>query len=453
MNEELQTNELTFQKIFTVIKRSFVRILIYALVLAILGGGITAIITVASRGSAEYTTIIEYNYSGVENGKDPLDNMLDTNRIKSPLVVNNALKNMGITDNNVISAYSQILIDNISIVGYVSDRTAKELQTNESLKYFPTRYVITLIENDDLHFSDTHYLNFLNEMVKSYKQYFKDAYNYGNVLSLSIADDALEASSDYYDLCADYNLAINGLLTEMGILKDKVPDRYNKLYSNIEILKNELSTIERYIIGKNVSKVNAPMTLDQNLQSKITNYEDLSTQYADLALAQFNAIEAYDNSSSQIISDGKLVDIVLSESKHYDDMLKKYNDYITKQHNYVYQQQLVSAQKTAIGIGQTTVEDRANVENSLLAFDNNLKNTLNSVNSELKLYSEQRVTESGVNVAMSAAKNQTISYTLIIIVAIVCGFIGIIVAIIITEIRVRKNEKKLAKSPLETSAE
>lgn len=455
MNEELQTNELTFQKVFTVLKRSFVRILIYALVLAVLGGGITAIVSVASKDAAEYTAIIEYNYSGVENGKDPLGNMLDTNRIKSTVVVNNALKNMGITDNNLISSYSQTLIDSISVVGYVSERTSAELEKDETLSFFPTRYIITLMGNKNLPFNQSEYLNFLNEMVKSYKEYFKNIYNYGNILSLSIADDALKATSDYYDLCADYELAINELLTEITVLKDKIPDRYNKLYSNIEVLKNELSTVKGYIVGKNVSKVNAPMDLETNLSLRSANYDKLTKQYGDLATKQFAAIEAYDNSSSKIITDGKLIDIVQSESKYYDEMLKKYNDYLTKQFNYAYQKELVDVQ---IGIVQKILEeatdsDRTIVENSLLAFDNNLRNALNSVNTELELYSEQRITEHGVNIAMPAAQNQTVSYTLIVIVAIVCGLIGCIVAVIITEIRVKKNGKKLVKAPIDAKAE
>jgi hypothetical protein len=443
MNEELQTNELTFQKVFTILKRSFVRILIYGLVLAILGGGITAIVTVASKGSAQYTTIIEYNYPGVEDGKDPLNNMLDTSRIKSTVVVNSALKNMGITDNNVASAYSQILIDNIAIIGFVSSQTAAELEKNKTLSYFPTRYTITLTENSKLPFKDTQYNNFLNELIKSYKQYFKDVYNFGKVLSLSVADQSLVATSDYYDICVDYKLAINELLSGMTTLKEKVTDRYNKLYSNIEVLKNEISSVESYIIGNNITKVNAPLTLHQNLKLKNLNYTKISAQYEGLATDQFTAIKEYDNSSSKTTTDGKLIDIVTTDSKYYDEMVKKYNDYISKQYNYSYQAGIVAEQMELVdGAEDATVEERARVESSLLSFDNNLKNTLDSVNAELELYSQQRITENGFNIAMSATKIQSRNYRLVIIAAIVCGFVGCIVAVAATQIVDKKKKKK-----------
>ena len=447
MNEELKTNELTFQKLFDILKRSFVRILIYGLILAILGGGIATIVTIADRDTAEYETIIEYNFAGIEEGKDPFGNNLDTSRIKSDTIINDALKNMGITEKS--PQYTQTLRDNISIIGFVSSKTAQELAQGNMPGYFPSRYTIVLTESSQIGFSRTQYQIFLNELIASYKQYFKDIYNYGKVLSLSIADKALEATSDYYDLCIDYELAINKLLRELSTLEDSVPDRYNKLYSNIEVLKNELSTIESYIIGNNVSKENAPLTLFENLTSKNQDYLDLSTMYGELASSQLAAIKEYNNNTSKkTTTDGKLIEIVETESKYYDQMMKDYNSYNVKQHDYKLKADNIAKKIELVEDAEAaTAQERAFVENSLLTFAKNINNTLDTINAELELYSEHKIVENGFKIAMPAVRiRTTMNYLLIVAITLISAFVGVIAAIFVTEIKVKRSIVKNGKT-------
>lgn len=442
MNEEY-TGELTFQKVFELIKKSFVRMLIYALILAVLGGGITAIATIATKDSGEYKAIIEYSYTGVENGKDPYDNMLDTSRIKSTIVVNNALKNMGITESEVVLNYSQILIDNLAVDGYIPASMAKDLEKNASLTYFPTRYTITLTESARLPFRDSQYIQFLNELINSYKEYFKDAYNYGKVLSPSVADDPLGTASDYFDLCISYKVAIEELLAQLSTLKTNVSDRYNKLYTNINVLNNELSSIEYYILTNNITKEGTSADLTTTLNTRKAEFQRRSERYKELADKLYEeVIKTYENQTSKVITSDGVVTVTTSESKYYDTLIKQYNDYRSNQTNFSYQAQVIEDQIALIGAGIPTEAQRTAVENRFRTFDAALHNTLDTINAELGQYSVKNVTENGVKTAMNAVKTQMINYMLIIIVAVVCAFVGCLAAIAATVIINKKRAKK-----------
>ena len=64
--------EITFQSLFGLVKRSFVRIVVYAIVAAVVVGAITGIIMLAVNENGQtYQAIIEFNYKGVEEGSDP----------------------------------------------------------------------------------------------------------------------------------------------------------------------------------------------------------------------------------------------------------------------------------------------------------------------------------------------------------------------------------------------
>lgn len=438
MNENIQANELTFQKVFNSLKRSFVRIVIYAIIAAVLGGGISAIVTLASKGSVEYTTIIEYNYTGVEDGKDPLDNVLDTSKIKSILLVNNALVNMGVKT-EYISDYGQILVDSIAVNGYVSSKMATQLLSDETLEYFPTRYIITLTENSSLAFKDTQYIQFLNELVIAYVDYFEETYDYGTILSLSVADNALALANDYIDLSVEYKTAISKMLVELETLKNNATEKYNKIYSNITALNNELNSIETYILSNNVVKSTAPVTLSENLTAKKVDYTNLSGRYGDLADKLFTeVISNYINSSSTITTDGGLITIKSTESAAYDSYIKEYNSYRSNQYLYTYEAEQIDSKIAILSSTVCTTAQITEVERRFTEFDVRLNATLDSANAELEEYSEENVTDNGVSTAMAASKVQTVSYSLIFVVALVCAFVGVIAAIVVTEIKRRK---------------
>lgn len=442
MNENNQANELTFQKVFEVIKRSFVRIVIYAIVFTILGGGISAAITLATTGDIEYKTIIEYNFQSAENGKDPLGNILDTNKIKSTLIINNALRNMAITDNEEIFKFSNILEDSLTVEGYVSSQMEKEISNEPTKTYHSTRFTVKLAKNGKLPFKNTQYVQFLNELAKSYIEFFADFYDYGKILSLRIADNALEQVNDYIDLIEDYKSEINNLINDLGVLKNNAQERYNKISSNISALLNDLYSIENYILGNNVVKENSPLSINDNLTIKKNNYTQLSTRYRGLAQKIYDEILKDYKISSTTTTDGGLIKITNTESKAYETFVREYNGYRSKEFSYDYEANLIDSKLSILNAGVCTQDHRNAVEIKFADFDSKLDSVIAKSNEELSNYSKVNVLEKGVNIAMPAVKSRTINYTMILIIAIIACFVGCIAAIIVTETKNKKYMKQ-----------
>jgi hypothetical protein len=441
MDENIQTNELTFQKIFVLIKKSFVRIVVYVLIAAVLGAGITTIVLFADNGLTEYKTIIDYNYLGVEDGNDPLDNMLDTSKLKSTVLVAEALGNMSFVSDDDLSSYTQIIADSLSVEGYVSSSILEELSNDETLSYFPTRYTITLVENDALNFEDAQYTAFLNQLIDCYIEYFKETYNYGTILSLSIADDALNSTYDYIDLYMEYKTAINGLISELETLKDNVPERYNVISSNIDSLYNELSTIESYILSNNVKK-SSTMSIFDNLTSKKTEYSNMALQYGERADDLYNNIISNYSYATSITSVDGVLTVTTADTDSYDDLITLYNSYRATEFYYEYQASEVERELLILGTEECTDVQRIELETKFETFEANAELVLENANLELEAYSDENVTDNGVKVAMTATAQQNISYQLIIIVTIVCVFVAFLVAIGETSIRQKKTIKK-----------
>lgn len=71
MNENIHNNEITFQSIYALVKRSFVRIVVFAIIAAVIVGAIGAMGILISTNDPLYQAIIEFNYEGAEEGLDP----------------------------------------------------------------------------------------------------------------------------------------------------------------------------------------------------------------------------------------------------------------------------------------------------------------------------------------------------------------------------------------------
>ncbi|MFA6866830.1 MAG: hypothetical protein WCR54_04865 [Clostridia bacterium] len=445
MNEDIKNNDITFHKIFELFKKSAVRIVVYALVLAILGGGITAIIVFAKGADCTYNASIDFNYSGIENGMDPSgDNLLNANVIKSNSLVNSVLVDMGFEESE-ISDISSAIIENLAINGYVPATIAKEMALKTDIVYFPTKYNLSLTESKEIGFNAEQYNTFINSLMKKYIDYFKTTYNYGKIISLSIDSNSINESNDYISLVNTYSLAIANLSNSLVVLKNNVPEIYNQLQGKINILSDDLGNIEYYILSNDIAKATAPRTIEGYLNNEKLVYTNLETKYKSLADETKTVVDDYKYLTKTTMSVNGVIETKDEGStEKYDQLMQEWQYYRNAQFDYAAKKVAID-NKIAINNLSTNVctnEQRIAVEQRFIEFNTAITSELDSVNTQLNNYYDIKVANDGVVVSEPANKNCEMKYSMIFIVAAILAFVGLLVAMSVTEIKDKKKYNK-----------
>lgn len=163
--DDSPTGELTFGRIFKIIKYSALRILVYALVAVIIAGIASVALTFVEKPVESVSAIIEFNYDGISEGKDPIGTSFNSDIMKKPIVLNRALDNTNLRSDSVNASNLQSYI---SITGVIPPETLAKIEdlkkdtntsvdTNEqiaNLKYYSTRFVLSLNNYGSLDLSE-----------------------------------------------------------------------------------------------------------------------------------------------------------------------------------------------------------------------------------------------------------------------------------------------------------
>ncbi|MDE6275975.1 MAG: hypothetical protein K2M75_05485 [Clostridia bacterium] len=179
--EENINDELTFKKIWQQIKKSGVRMIVYALIALIVCGGILGICDIFVSES-QYETRITYYYAGVENGEDPWGGQKDVaSDIKSASNVSSALEKLQYSDAEK-DALINLIIRNLNVVSTVDDEVTNDAGAVLSANY---TYKIVLSQDGDI---DKHlksrndYNNILSAITTNHIENFKKKYSFSTSL-------------------------------------------------------------------------------------------------------------------------------------------------------------------------------------------------------------------------------------------------------------------------------
>lgn len=225
MNGNTTCGEITFQSICNLIRRSFVRIVIFCLIAAVLCGGVTSLILLLPRNNPVYQAIVEFNYEGAEDGLDPWGRTLNVTKIKSDSIITKALEDNNF-DQEARALLKNKLKDNINIAGVVPDdimekilvikeiATKNPAQLNDinELSYTSTSFVVSLEVEKDLDLTDNQSIAVLNSIVDNYIAQFKKDYGYGEALGSIIAGGVDFEDYDYIEIYDLFNSQINDIL-------------------------------------------------------------------------------------------------------------------------------------------------------------------------------------------------------------------------------------------------
>lgn len=288
-------------------------------------------------GKSSYAkAVVSFQYEGIEEGLDPNGAAFDINKMKSPIVIENALASLGITDISTEDIRQNIVIEGvipedaverITVIKEMALEDASNYEKILDVTYFPSQYIVYLYKDNFMKASDT--TEILNAILESYRTYFMDTY--ANTEVLTVTSNLL----DYQDY--DYAESIDMLESQIEIMIDYVSERKEQApdfrssntglsFSDIEV---SLQTVEDIDLANLTSYIeNVTLSKDKTRMSEYYNYKirkctmELSELQVQLATVQ-NTIDNYAKDPVVIVSSQESTQELTQTNEYYDQLIEQ----------------------------------------------------------------------------------------------------------------------------------
>ncbi|MGN0789008.1 MAG: hypothetical protein ACI4MY_03640, partial [Christensenellales bacterium] len=173
MEEKIENNEISFRSIWEKLKKAGVRIVVYAVIAVVVLTAVLGIISVATKGSS-YKARIMFANEYANEGMSPWNTKFDpSGEIKSTYVVNQALENIGLSEEQRIKLLPKV-VAGLSVTADF-DATSEESGTLNSFSY-----TVTLAGNSDLGLSKVKMQELLDNVCDVFIKNYKSKYSYDN---------------------------------------------------------------------------------------------------------------------------------------------------------------------------------------------------------------------------------------------------------------------------------
>ncbi|MDE6020009.1 MAG: hypothetical protein K2H01_03285, partial [Ruminococcus sp.] len=340
------------------LKKLFIPVLIIAVFIASMVIGLNILF---SNEVDSVQATISFYYNGIENGLDPNGCEFNKTDITNSDVINQALSDMGFSDELAESVENGIFVDSIvstsaidNISNYKSLYDSVEDGWTESLKdssYHPTAYRVSF-NYGKTHLSGKEAADLLNCILDEYQTYFFKTYGYNE----SVGNSVLAVDFDSYD----YLIALD-------------------MYSS------KLTSVESYIntLAKNDKS---------QFRSDVTGYS-----FTDLANS-LNIIRSVDVDAltSYILNNGVISNksMILSYYNYRMDNLKRQKQSYTERLNSIVKS-INDYQKDSIiiynGISEnaTTITETSDIYDSLIQNKIQLQNTISYYDSQISSFTDR----------------------------------------------------------------
>lgn len=303
-----------------------------SLIAAVASLGLQAVFGGKSRAEA----VINFSFDGIDEGRDPSGGLFDVTKIKSTAVINDALEELGWSDQNVEEIRANLKIEGvapdsvkqqIAVINTVAEDAAEYYTTIGDLNYFPSQYTVTLYRCRGMNGRQTREL--LDAVLLSYRKYFMDTY--AGMAALGLTTEVLDVSS------YDYLQASDIVGNEIDIIRDYVeakaeeaPDfRANSTGFSFADLASSIDTVRRLDLHNFISFVQANnLTRDAGVQIDYYNYQ-IRQYHFDIQELQNQrshvekTIESYEKNPVIVMSSQESVAETASTDEYYNELLQQ----------------------------------------------------------------------------------------------------------------------------------
>ena len=316
------------------------RLYIYLLAIAAVAGVFVSFAMMFVKqfiGKNSYAqAVVSLQYDGIEEGLDPNGASLDINKIKSPVVIEDALSQIGITGISVEDIRENIEIegvipkDAVERITVIKEMALDDVSNYEKIldiSYFPSQYVVTLYQDRGMSSSDTR--DILNAVLESYRSYFLDTY--ANTEALTITGNLV----DYTEY--DYTEAADMLRAQIDIMRTYVAERYEQapdfrssntglsfgdISTSLETIESiDLSNLSSYVEANSLTKNREKLAEYYNYRIKRYNMQ-LNEQQVNLTTVE-NAINNYVKDPVVIVSSQDSTQQLSQGNEYYDRLIQQ----------------------------------------------------------------------------------------------------------------------------------
>lgn len=473
MNDK-QKNEMTYQSIITLIKKSGMRIIIFAVIAAVIVGCISGLVLFLSQEEASFQAMIEFNYKGAEEGLDPWGMRLDVNKIKSDNIVTQALLDNNFSEERRAKVKSMI-VNNITISGVVpqdvmkkiltikeiATKTPSQLNDLNELSYVSTSFVVTLKNDKKMNMSSKECINVLNSIIDNYIKAFKGKYGFDEVLGTLIGEQIIGNGYDYIELHSLYEEQINSIIKYLNMLIDSsntfrstdTKMSFEDIETRVLSIKNyDLNKLQLYLYEKAVSNGKSSIAPTLFINDKLNYINREIQKTTSLITSTETAITNY-----QFVYDTRTdangnVEKTVANGDSYDKLQTDLRNYKKELVNLNSNKDLWSDRLTKITEAQAlTAEEKADaiavIDAMFEEINSKLSMEINYVNQAVDEYIKNEVMKNSVLKTVSATKSvKEKSYLKIFLtIELLTIVIACLAAIFITNEKIKKADRNIYK--------
>ena len=220
---------VTLAEIFSALKKGGVKLLAWLLIGVLVGGLGGSAYVLITRNRA-VSSMIAFGYDGVEKGLDPAGAVLDVNKLKSPQIIEPALREMGIEgldaeqvrqEMTIEGIVPQDVIDRLTVITTIATNAnaVGNLEKVLDVDYYPTQFKINL-GTQKLALNTAQACQLLDAILSSYRAYFFDTYANTSVIGTALG------GVDYEEY--DYTEALDILTSQLQTIRSYVLSLNNR---------------------------------------------------------------------------------------------------------------------------------------------------------------------------------------------------------------------------------
>lgn len=266
--DEQEGEGLTFKKIGRFLQKAWLRMVVYAVIVALLVTAVAVPIKVYLKSEPIAQTTIEYIYSGIEKGLDPNGAPLNTDNIISTTVLAKAVKesNLGGKIKDVSTLRDAMRIESVLTDEYVklSEAAANgdtaAANTLRNYNMHPTRFNIIISDPSELGLSDDQAKLLLNKVVTCYYADFQSRFSVTNMFAenaYSLSENDQLEFTDVYDIYLQSLESVKTFLARMqstaaSFISTANNTTFAQLSSDISVLGSSYNQFNAYILSNNI---------------------------------------------------------------------------------------------------------------------------------------------------------------------------------------------------------
>ena len=312
--------ELTLKDIFNIIKKGWVRIIVYILVAALIASAVLVTIYTSNK-QVEYTTNVRFNNSNLASGVSEWGTDFDYSSIvKSVEVVNAALEECGY-EGEKLDELSKWVTKNIKVVANEEKNDLGEIIVNNG------NLNIVLKKSKELRLTDSDYKAIVDEIARQSITYIRNKYSYkidfANVSSLDYTStNYVKAYEILYKEYVQLNSILDSILSiDSSFRSTQTKQSFQDIKNRINFVSSDINSLVSYFT--------------QNAVKNTENQREDEVSYIDRKVAEYTVqidnLESsitklgtiIDSSKPIIIAGDNVIQFGLSNADYYD-LIKQY---------------------------------------------------------------------------------------------------------------------------------